>query len=165
MITYIFRSVGHGNIFVTFIVFFELHLSNILRRPRSSTSQQHNSIKHAFSVASNQIYLCTAYLKLIQGCLQYNEKTSASISSGLAVALKSSKSTYIKILRYVFSKLHFHPKSSAIPHSNDDDSRTSFPITLTDSGTQLRSRWFTARSVIFISHLTNLRIGITLVGK
>ena len=80
------------------------HLSNIPRQLRSSISQRLivskiklNLGKRTFSVAAPRVW---------------NE---------LPITLKTSETSYLpKIIQDIYSKLHFHHKSSVVPHSDND---------------------------------------------
>ena len=95
-----------------------LHLSNIPRQLRSSTSQQLilpktklNLGKHAFSVAAPRVW---------------NE---------LPITLKTSETIAIfrKKPQDIYSKLHSHHKCSVVPRPDTDFCASLFTITLTDS--------------------------------
>ena len=95
-----------------------LHLSNIHRQLRSSISQQRtvpktklNLGKRAFPVVAPRVW---------------NE---------LPITLKTSETIAIfrKTSRHIYSKLHFHHKSSVVPRSDNDICTSLFTIMLNDS--------------------------------
>ena len=95
-----------------------LHLSNIPKPLRSSISQlivpktKLNLVKRSFSVAAPRVW---------------NE---------LPITLKTCETIAIfrkKISRHIYSKLHFHLKSSVVPRSDNDFCTSLFTNILNDS--------------------------------